>query len=137
MRGFADDEYHVTHRHLPAGQPVAETTWVAFSMSRLLVALPAIGSLAAIAGAAASMLSQVSQPGSAAFIPIFFGGVALPYLVTLALLTLGDGRGGVCLAAGTAAINALWSVPLAACSADSQWAIATNCTRSQLSPSVP
>jgi TPR repeat protein len=83
-------------------------------MSRLLVALPAIGSLAAIAGAAASMLTRVSQPGSAVFIPIFFGGLALPYLVTLALLTRGDGRGGICLAAGTAAINALWSLPLAA-----------------------
>ena len=82
---------------------------------RLLAALFALGTLGAIAWYAYWMLPQrLVIPG---FLPVFltfFGGLALPYLVTLAALAWSDGRHGLRFALGTALVNALWMLPLAA-----------------------
>lgn len=82
---------------------------------RSLAALLAFATLGAIAWFAYWMLPlRQLHPGFMRFFVLFFGGLALPYVVTLALLGWRDGRVGLRFAVGTGLINALWALPLAA-----------------------
>lgn len=59
----------------------------AIASSRILAALFALGTLGAIAWYAYWMLPQrLLVPGFVPFFLTFFGGLALPYLITLGLL---------------------------------------------------
>ena len=85
------------------------------ALSRILAALFALCTLGAIAWYAYWMLPQrLLIPGFMPIFLIFFGGLALPYLMTLGLLAWRGGRDGLRFALGTALVNAVWALPLGA-----------------------
>lgn len=81
---------------------------------RTVAALLALGTLAALGWFARWTWPQGRvTPGFDALVLLFCGALALPYLLTLALLARRDGRDGLRLAVGTATVNAAWALPLA------------------------
>jgi TPR repeat protein len=79
----------------------------------LLVGLLLLGVIAAIGWYGYWTLPRgVLIPGLSRFTVLFLGGLALPYVTSLVLLILQDGRQGMRLAFGTAFVNAIWVLPL-------------------------
>lgn len=82
-------------------------------MSRTLARLLVLATLGAIGWYAYWVVPQTRMiPGSGRFVLLFFGGLALPYVITLGQLARSDGRDGLRFAVGAAAVNALWALPL-------------------------
>lgn len=83
--------------------------------SRTLAAFLALATLVAIGWYACRSLPQGRlTPGFRTFLLTFSSGLALPYLIALALLARHDGRDGLRLALATALVNAAWALPLGA-----------------------
>ena len=84
-------------------------------MNRTLATLLVLATLGAIGWYAYWVVPQTRMtPGSGRFVLLFFGGLALPYVISLGQLARGDGRDGLRFAFGAAAVNALWALPLGA-----------------------
>ena len=82
-------------------------------MSRIFSSLLVLATLGMIGWYAYWVIPQTRMtPDSGRFVLLFFGGLALPYLVTLAQLARRDGRDGLRFALGAAAVNAVWAWPL-------------------------
>jgi hypothetical protein len=85
-------------------------------MSRILATLLVLSTLGMIAWYAYWVIPQTRMtPDSGRFVLLFFGGLALPYLVTLGQLTRRDGRDGrdgLRFALGASIVNAIWALPL-------------------------
>jgi TPR repeat protein len=84
-------------------------------MARIAAALLGLATIAMIGWCAYWAGPQTrTVPDSGLFVALFFGGLALPYLVTLAMLGRGDGRDGLRCALGVGLVNAVWALPLGA-----------------------
>jgi len=84
-------------------------------MSRTLSALLVLATLGAVGWYAYWVIPQTRMtPDSGRFVVLFFGGLALPYIITLGQLARRGGRDGLRYAVGAAAVNAVWALPLGA-----------------------
>ncbi|MCC7486947.1 MAG: sel1 repeat family protein [Burkholderiales bacterium] len=84
-------------------------------MTRILAAVLALVTLATIGWYAYWVVPQTRLlPDSGRFVLLYFGALALPYCTVSALLAWRDGGAGLRLALGTALVNAVWALPLAA-----------------------
>ena len=82
-------------------------------MSRILTALLVLATLSMIGWYAYWVIPQTRMtPDSGRFVLLFFGGLALPYIITLGQLARRDGRDGLRFALGAAVVNAIWALPL-------------------------
>lgn len=82
-------------------------------MSRIITTLLVLATLGMIGWYAYWVIPQTRMtPDSGRFVLLFFGGVALPYLITLMQLARRDGRDGLRFAFGAAVVNAVWAWPL-------------------------
>lgn len=84
-------------------------------MSRILATLLLLATLGTIGWYAYWVVPQMRMtPDSGRFVLLFFGGLALPYVISLGQLARRDGRDGLRFALGTALVNAIWALPLGA-----------------------
>lgn len=82
-------------------------------MSRTLATPLVLATLGTIGWYAYWVVPQTRMtPDSGRFVLLFFGGLALPYIITLGQLARSDGRDGLRLAFGAADVNALCTQPL-------------------------